>query len=184
MREKYFAGVKHSRIAFLLALYVIVLLWVIVFKCNVNYQLNIDRNLAMPLWERFTFNIIPFIDLYRSITVGATLPNYLAFGFNIICCIPGGVLLGFFFDKKKGLWLTFFFILAIEIFQLFSGWGGFDPTDIFLNMLGFIFGYAIYDLVYEKMEYTTVNKLSSVFILVALPIAAYAVINTLNNFPV
>lgn len=108
MREKYFAGVKHSRIAFLLALYVIVLLWVIVFKCNVNYQLNIKTNLEMPLWERFTFNLIPFKDPYVSIKNGASLPHYLAFGLNVICCIPGGVLLGFFLDKTKGLLCTLY----------------------------------------------------------------------------
>ena len=184
MREKYFAGVKHGRIALLFILYMIVLIWVIIFKCNVNDQLHIDRNLAMSLWDRFTLNLIPFHDFYVSLIKGASLPHWLAFGFNIICCIPGGVLLGFFLDKAKGLWASFFFILGIEVFQLFSGFGGFDPTDIFLNMLGVIIGYAIYDLVYEKMQYTTINKLCVVFNILATPIAAFAIINTYNNFPI
>ena len=184
MKEYSFAGVKRGRVALLFALYLIILIWVIVFKCNVNAQLNIDRNLAMSIWDRFTLNLIPFHDFYVSLIKGASLPHWLAFGFNIICCIPGGGLLAFFLNKKAGLWSCFFFILGIEIFQLFSGWGGFDPTDIFLNMLGCIFGYALFDLFYDKLSTKTINVLATLFVLLATPIAAFAIINTYNNFPI
>ena len=43
------------------------------------------------------------------------------------------------------------FVLGIEIFQLFSGFGAFDVDDILLNCMGAIWGYLIY-FVYEGIK--------------------------------
>lgn len=93
IKEKKGTEINRAAVAVLLLLYVIVLLWIIVFKCNVNSLLNIERNLAIPLWERFTYKIIPFMDIYYMFVNKIFVWNVLAFFFNTICCIPAGMLL-------------------------------------------------------------------------------------------
>ena len=138
----------------------------------------------MPLWDRFTARIIPFQDFYITFVKGGSLPNYLALFFNTICCIPAGMLLGFFLRRTWGFIWSGVFILGIEIFQLFSGWGGFDPTDIFLNVLGVYFGYLIFDALYKRLSDKAINRAVAVWIFIAFPAIVFVVIRTILNFPV
>ena len=184
IKEKKGAEINRAAVAVLLFLYVIVLLWIIVFKCNVNSQLNIERNLAIPLWERFTRRIIPFMDIYYMFVNKISVWNVLAFFFNTICCIPAGMLLGFFVSKRWGLLLSGIFILGVEVFQLFSGWGGFEPTDIFMNLLGVYIGYIIFDALYKRISDKAINGAVLVCLCIAIPVAVFAVIRTALNFPV
>ena len=177
-------GVKLTYVNVVFLFYLIILVWVIVFKCNANAELNIERNLSYTLWQRFTARIIPFQELYLILSKGSRLPNILAFFFNTIACIPAGMLLGFFLKKRWGLLWSGLFCLSVEVFQLFSGWGGFDPTDLIMNLLGVYLGYLIFDLLYKRLSVTLINKLSFVCIFISGPIALFALIRTILNFPV
>ena len=184
MKIKNKDGINRAIIALLFLSYLIVLLWVVVFKCNVNSQLNIERNLARPLWDRFTDRIIPFIDIYYMLIGKMSFYNILAFFFNPIVCVPGGMLLGFFVKLRRGLLYSFIFILGIEIFQLFSGWGGFEPTDVIMNLLGVLFGYLIHNALYRVMSAKAINTVAFYTLCIAAPFAVFVVIRTILNFPV
>ena len=167
----------------LLICYVIILLWVIVFKCNANNELHIDKNLAMSVWERFTYRIIPFQDAYISFTT-RNFVSCIAFVFNTICCIPGGILLAFFMSKKRGLFCSTLFILGVELFQLFSGWGGFDPTDILMNVLGIYLGYVVFEKSYPKLKPRLINILSLSILIPSAIFSIFVIIRSIIYFPV
>ena len=175
--------IKRSYILLLLACYIILLVWVIVFKCNQNFELHIDKNLAMPLWERFTARLIPFKDVYVSL-VTQNVGDILAIIFNVICLLPMGIFLSFFVSKRCGILLSLSFVVAIEVFQLFSGWGGFDPTDIFLNVLGTYLGFKIFDALYLKITARNINRISGTLIIPTVFLTVFACISTVLNFPV
>ena len=175
--------VCRINLAGLLICYVIILLWIIVFKCNANNELHIDKNLAMSVWERFTYRIIPFQDAYISFAT-RNLVSCIAFIFNTICCIPGGALLAFFMNKKRGLLYSTLFILGVELFQLFSGWGGFDITDIIMNVLGVYLVYLIFEKIYPKLKPRLINILSLSILIPSAIFSIFVIIRSIIYFPV
>ena len=177
-------SVNRACVFVLLFLYIIVLLWLIVFKCNINSQLHVDRNLSKTLWERFTYRIVPFQELYIIIFKGSSTLNTLAFFLNTVCCIPGGMILGFIMNKRWGVFFSGIFILGVELFQLFSGIGGFDPTDLFMNLLGVYIGYLICDVIKKRVPVRVINGFFITFVCIAIPVAAFAVARTVMNFPI
>ena len=175
--------INRSNVILLFSFYIIVLLWVIVFKCNAYNELHIDKNLAKPLWERFTRRLIPFQDIVVSIAT-RNVVDILSFFFNIICCIPGGMLLGFFLKKKWGLIWSTVFILGVELFQLFSGWGGFDLTDIFLNVFGVYLGYLVFDWLYPKLSNKAINSAVLITLIPAFAATTFAIVRTILTSPI
>ena len=167
----------------LLIFYTVILLWGIVFKCNMNDQLNIERNLSLTLWERFTVNLIPFRDIYYSI-LGRRVWSILAFFFNVICFIPLGMLLRRITEEGAAVLLTLALSLCVEIFQLFSGFGGFDPTDLFLNALGGYLGSRLYDAILPRLsERMTAYCLAAAVVPTAL-LAIAVTVRTVILFPI
>lgn len=68
---------------------------------------------------------------------------------NLLMFVPGGFLLGLLFDgkKKTAVPLTLLgIILFNETVQFFTGLGAADIDDLFTNMLGGLWGYAVWRL--------------------------------------
>jgi glycopeptide antibiotics resistance protein len=170
-------------VALLIAFYTVILLWGIVFKCNMNDELNIDRNLAMSLWERFTQRLIPFQDIVLSIMTGSFW-SCMAFVFNVICFIPLGVLLRFYFKNRNVVYVCLAFSAAVEIFQLFSGFGGFDLTDLFLNALGGFTGAILYQKIRPLLSQRTVNIILLSMVAPAFIFALFVFVRTIIYFPI
>ena len=167
----------------LLASYAVILLWIIVFKCNMNEELNIQENLSKTLWERFTYRIEPFRALRTGLFHGRT--NELLAGiFNIVCFIPIGMALSFIMNTKRGLCISALAVLSVEIFQLFSGFGGFDYADVILNTLGTYLGYVLSGSVIKKMSARTVNIIALSLIPPLTLFAIVVFIRTIIHFPV
>ena len=75
----------NKKILILLAvLYFVALIWVIIFKCNNNASLHIERNRAMTIAERLAFKAIPFQKTIGYILEGRPL-EILATIFNVVC---------------------------------------------------------------------------------------------------
>ncbi len=74
---------------------------------------------------------------------------------NIVIFVPFGFLLPMVQKGGRNFFVmllhALLFVLGIEIFQLFSGFGAFDVDDILLNCMGAIWGYLIY-FVYEGIK--------------------------------
>ncbi len=170
-------------IVLFLALYVILLIWAIVFKCNQNDWLFISHNSALPLWERISFRLIPFEYARQSFATGNVF-GIFDFFMNILCFAPIGIALYQLMGSKRALAISSCFILAIELFQLFSGWGGFDITDVILNISGVCLGLLLRFLIVSRMTVRTVNRCYLFSVLLCAPLAALAVVNTALNFPV
>lgn len=169
----------------LLSSYIIIVIWIMIFKCNNNEVLNIQENLQKTLWERFTHRIEPFVDLRYMIRAGnfGSL-EMLAFLFNIICFIPLSWFLSSLMNKKLIMISLFSFSLGIEIFQLFSGFGGFDPTDIFLNTMGALIGCLLIDPILKNLSEKTINATFLVFTPLLTIWAIVVVILTIIKFPI
>lgn len=186
VKENKNAEINRAVIAFLLVSYAIILLWIIVLKCNVASALNeetVERNLSKPLLERLAFRIIPFQDIYLVLFERFIPISFFSFVFNTICCIPAGMMLGFFLGKLWGLLWSGLFILGVEVFQLFSGWGIFDITDIFMNLLGVYLGYLVFDFLYKRLSERAINRAVKITLAVAIPAALGVIVHTALCFP-
>ncbi len=176
-------SLKKRLIVILFALFIVALIWIIVFKCNANKELNIDKNSALSLWERLCINAIPFQTVITSI-MGGSISELLALIFNVVCFLPFGALLCFIISKKAVVLSGFAFSFAVEIFQLFSAWGGFDLTDVLLNTVGTFLGVILYNKFFAGLPEKAVNITALVCIAILLPLDIFALINTILNFPV
>lgn len=178
--------INKKLIAILTALYGILLIWVVVFKCNYNEGLFIEVNRARTLAERLAYNAVPFEKFILALESGGTIAivEILALVFNIICFLPLGGFLRFFVSKRwQVIAIGAFVSFAIETFQLFSGWGGPDVVDLVTNTLGAVVGVFMYDLIRPKLKEKTINSLAFWASVVISPVAIFAVINSIINFP-
>ena len=165
--------------------YAIILIWIIVFKCNNNEALHIQENLQKTLWERFTYRLEPFVDLRYMIRAGDFSGlEMLAFLFNIICFMPIAQFLSCLMNNKWNIFTLFMFSTCVEVFQLFSGFGGFDPTDIFLNTLGAIIGCSLVKTIHKRLPEKAINATLLIFTPILSIWAIVAVILTIIKFPI
>ena len=167
-------------------LFIILLIWVVVFKCNYNEGLHIETNRGMTLEERLAYKEVPFEKFIEAVKGGGTLAvvEIIALFFNVICFLPFGGLGRFFTDKR---WLVILagglFSLSIETFQLFSCWGGPDYIDLISNTLGVAIGVLIYELLRPRLSEDTINKIALWSTVIASPVAIFAIVNSIINFP-
>ena len=173
---------KHDLVVTTLVVYLVLLVWVIVFKCNNIKSLHIEFNRGMTILERLKFKAIPFKYTIERILEGRPL-EILATIFNVVCFVPMTTLFRLLkLSGKQSLLLAGGISMAIEIFQLFSCWGGFDVSDWILNMLGAWLGVALFKP-FAKLTDKTQCVILGVCSLIALPVDIFAIVNTALNFP-
>lgn len=135
----------------LLALYILLLLWLVLFKFSLNISSVLD-------YQTRSINLLPFADASRD--------NLRGWIYNVVIFIPFGLLLSVNF-KRANFWqkltCVLIFSLAIEITQFVLMIGVSDITDIITNTLGGFLGLALYDL---SKKYADNKKLDR-FIVVA-----------------
>lgn len=117
----------------LLAIYLLILIWILLLKFGVNFSYMEKRN----------FNLIPFKNLIhakRKIAFAEPILNVLIF-------IPLGTYIGVLFRNwpfLKKVFLIFSLSFFIEILQFWLKIGAFDSTDVVTNTLGGVLGILIY----------------------------------------
>lgn len=118
-----------------LALYLLTLLWLVLFKFSYNLPAVLLDHQTRSL------NLIPFADLSRG--------NPREVIDNLIVFIPFGLLLGVNF-KQVNFWrrLAFIFIFSLtaETIQFVLAIGATDVTDAITNTSGGFLGLVLYDL--------------------------------------
>lgn len=132
---------KIGRGKILLAAYIILLIWILLFKFSISFSGIIDQFNN----QSRSINLIPFHD---SAIVNQTI-DLSEIIYNILIFIPFGGLLGITYKQSsifKKIVVIFVFSLCIEISQFIFGLGASDITDIITNVLGGIIGLAIYQL--------------------------------------
>jgi glycopeptide antibiotics resistance protein len=120
----------------LLALYLLTLLWLVLFK--------LSYDVVSILAERPTrsLNLVPFV------TWGQTGPSETVS--NVLIFIPFGLLLALNFKKValgRLLGVVLVFSLAVETVQFVLAIGTTDATDVVTNTLGGLAGLVLYRLV-------------------------------------
>jgi len=135
----------------LLALYLLILLWLVLFKFSLNLSSVLD-------YQTRSLNLIPFADASRN--------NLRGWIYNIVIFIPFSLLLSVNL-KRANFWrklaCVLILSLAIEITQFILMIGITDITDIITNTFGGFLGLVLYDL---SNKYTDNKKLDR-FIVVA-----------------
>jgi glycopeptide antibiotics resistance protein len=120
----------------LLALYLLTLLWLILFK------LSYDIPSVLAHYQTRSLNWIPFGSLGQT-GLSETVSNVVVF-------IPFGLLMRLNF-KNASLWrlltAVFVFSVAVETLQFIFAIGTTDATDVVTNTLGGLAGVALYRLV-------------------------------------
>ena len=167
-----------------LAVYLVILLWVIIFKCNRNDVLHITRNLGVSWIDRI--EKVPFTKLINGYKKGYfSRLETIALVFNVICLLPFGALFRFIIKRR---WVTVLlgaaFSIAVEAFQVFSGWGGLEYVDIMTNTLGVVFGTYIYDCLRYKLSDRCINRAMVGALIVGVPCAIFVTVRTIINFPI
>ena len=75
---------------------------------------------------------------------------------NVAMFVPLGLFLPGLWQKQRQFWLfllsVFGVILAVELVQLFTLLGKCDVDDVLLNLLGAVFGFAIYRISAKLIE--------------------------------
>ncbi len=122
----------------LLALYLVTLIWLLLFKLKVNIS-------SVLHYHHRSINLIPF-------AAPARVNGQISFGeiiFNCLFFIPFGLLLNVNF-KKIGFLPKIVFIMVfsvtIEIIQFIFAIGATDITDVITNTLGGFIGLKLYEL--------------------------------------
>jgi len=133
------------------ALYLLILLWLVLFKFSLNLSSVLD-------YQTRSLNLIPFTDASRD--------NLRGWIYNVVIFIPFGLLLSVNL-KQTNFWrklaCVFIFSLAIEIIQFVLMIGITDITDIITNTFGGFLGLVLYDLSNKYVD----NKKTDRFIVVA-----------------
>lgn len=131
----------------LLALYLVILIWFVLFKLDFNI-------LRVFNYHHRSLSLIPFAD-------GGSISEMID---NVIIFIPYGLLLNVNF-KKVGFLPKFVFILAcsltFELIQFIFAIGSTSTTDVITNTVGGFLGLKLYGL---SNKYINNGKLDRVII--------------------
>lgn len=133
-------------------IYVIVLIKVIIFKYPFAELKQIadtwEKGVILEGWDTANFTLLKTIKMY--IRYSYKLNSFENLVGNVAAFIPFGYLLPCLSKAARNVLVlllnAFFFVLAIELFQLVSAFGVFDVDDILLNCMGALIGYLIYIL--------------------------------------
>ena len=178
-----------SKIIFII--YIGLIVWVIMFKCNLIDSLNMTYEYLkdMNIKERFLIFSTPFKNYFPE---SINAPKYIFAEddlLNIIIFIPIGLYLSYFIKNKKFIkvsLITFGISLFFELFQLLTIIGSFTLQDLMTNLVGGIIGYLLYKLLFikkvSKLRTIILNVLSIVAIIVFVPILLYGIVNTIKHF--
>ena len=173
--------------------YLILLIWIVVFKCNYNSSMlkTYGYFSQMNLEQRFKFFLVPFNDYFIEPFTQTRMNTFQDDMLNIAIFIPLGLYTSYFIKNKKflkTLGIAFILSATFEVFQLFSLVGAFASKDLITNLLGAILGYLIFRLIYKKnngvIRLTILNVLSIFAIITFVPIAIFAIVNTIQDIDI
>jgi glycopeptide antibiotics resistance protein len=133
--------------------------------------------------ERFLTKIVPFEYTIKAIKRGSVL-ELLALIFNVVCFMPMTMTLCYLGMRKRHAFLfSVLFSASIEVFQLFSCWGGFDFMDIVENGFGALLGVLTFEFFCIRLNKWVQRSCFLVLLGILIPLDIYAIINTIQNFP-
>ena len=160
--------------------YVIVLLWITIFKCNIEASVHGVRIFLeqMTIKERFIYATSYFA--WHDGDIKSTTLNVLIF-------VPFGILVPLLRGRTapfSTIVLAFFTTLTIESFQMILAFGYFTYIDLICNTLGSILGLVIFKLIIERLGDMAKFKVLIFCNFLAMAISIFATVNTILNFEI
>ena len=160
------------------ALFLLILIWGIYFKANrfSGVIKNYKKLANKTPWERFTYDIIPFVRFSRK-----------DFILNMLAFAPFGIYLPLIFKKHthlKGFITCFLVSLSVELLQFITIVGTFSTNDLIANSLGYFIGAVIFAGIVKLLSPKIINVVNGAIITFATPFVIYAFINTATHFSV
>ena len=134
----------------LLVIYLLVLIWLVLFKLSYNISAVLDR-------QNSGLNLIPFAA--PQIVNGRI--NYAEMIYNCIFFIPFGLLLHVNFKRipfLPKLASIAAFSLTAELIQYLFAIGVTDITDLITNTLGGFLGLKLYDLINKYIPHEKLDR--------------------------
>lgn len=156
--------------------YIILLLWVIVFKWTNYFSVTVSIN---------NFRHLNLADRYNACYEWFFYYELKDLLLNIILFLPLGIFYILLFKRKfLVIPVGFILIILLEISQFLTCIGMFNIYDILANMLGIIIGYILY-LAFKKI-YTpkAINIVNIITLIVFSPVVFYAIYMTIKNIEV
>lgn len=173
--------VNKNRIIFLFGVYFVILLWFVLMKCNDVVRLCPEWQPHRTIVQHFLDGAVPFRNFEKLLQTGGM--ELVIFFANFVLFMPMGFLFPYLMGKGKSVALVFAAALSIELCQLFTGWGGYDTTDVIMTFLGGAFGVWLHSALHAELSNRTVNKIALWMGVVFLPLAVFAIAHTVVNFP-
>ena len=160
--------------------YVIIVLWITIFKCNIEASVQSAGLFLKKLTiiERFAYALS-----HNNINDGGIeqmLPNVVIF-------VPFGVLVPLLRGRTAPVStsaIAFFTTLSIECLQLILAFGYFTYGDLICNTAGAILGIIIYAFLIRRMGDDTKFKALIFCNFLAMAISIFATVNTILNFEI
>ena len=135
---------KHDIATALLGIMTAIIIWLTI--------LSREALIGSPIKYHLFHVFVSFVKEMQRGKIGAN------FNGNIVLFMPMGVLVPLVSGKKKWFWTIgagFCFSLFIEIVQLITARGCYDPDDVILNTIGTAIGFACFCWVEKLMKKST-----------------------------
>lgn len=161
---------------FAAGIYVLLLIWVILFKFSFISQINI--NSPMSLWERFLNGFHFFYFIFEE-NAWRFIKGLLVAILNILLFCPFGIYASFFYNAKRSITFAAIFSLAVECTQLFVKFGVFSFEDILLNTLGAVIGCFLYHKCVNRISDNATQQVNRWTVRIGAPFAALAYSNVI-----
>lgn len=166
--------------------YVIIFVWIVIFKCGLVDDLKITHYyISKMTWYERLINISEIESLIYRIRIGEYFHRSILEPFlNIVIFVPLGMYITYFQSRKRifnTYIISFVISLLIELAQFITMIGGFSYLDLVTNVIGGILGYFACLIIYDKERIYKLNIVSIVFLIIAIPIAAFSIYSTIAN---
>ena len=174
--------ITKKRVVVSLIFYIIVLVWIISFKMNMEQAIFECMYYfgQFELKERFMISLTTFkfeglFNDWKDVLV------------NMCFFMPLGVYCFELIKKHKfikGLGIAILLTLLLEIVQLLTTVGYFTFNDLVSNTLGYIIGYLLYFLMNKFLNRKVICQIFNVFTLFFIALSIYGVINTIVHIEI
>lgn len=133
-------------------IYIIILLKAVVFKLPTDIMRTLvdswDESVVRNGMAGANFTPFRTIDMYIRYWDWGSLRSFENLIGNVLAFLPFGIFLPSIWKNCRNIFVCagygLTFVLGIELFQMFSGFGIFDVDDIILNCTGILVGYILY----------------------------------------
>ncbi len=162
--------------------YAVILVWIIALKCNWEVPISdcFHYTRPMSIGERVRFAFSGSSDIWKALSGKDGVLNLLAF-------LPLGIYMPFIHRGGrfiKALPIAAGLTLTFELIQLLSCVGAASVVDLAANILGFVAGYALSFCIFVRLPSRAINCINTVVVGVGVPVAIYAVANTVLHLEI